>query len=293
MKTVQDGLRHLTKYLGQNRDLQSPEVVIEHPAREARLLLAHAMSVPAERLTLLAYDTLEDHILEAAHVFASRRRGGEPISHIIGGRAFYGREFKVTKDVLDPRPETETLIATALNAPFQDVLDLGTGSGAILLTLLAEVPQAVGMGTDISEAALRVASQNATALGVLERAHFEVSDWFQAVGGGYDLIVSNPPYIAADEMDDLQSEVRLYEPRIALTDEADGLTAYRAISAGAPAHLRPGGRLIVEIGPSQAKAVSALMADAGFRAIRVIPDLDGRDRVVLGYRPAKDGETLP
>ena len=293
MTTVQDGLRDLTRYLGEDRGVASPESAVEHPAREARLLLAHAMSVPTERLTLLAYDTLDDDILEAARLFVRRRRRGEPASHIIGRRAFYGREFKVTKDVLDPRPETEILIETALRAPFQDVLDLGTGSGAILITLLAEAPHAVGTGTDISPIALRVASQNATAFDLQKRARFEMSDWFQAVGGSYDLIVSNPPYIAQHEMDDLQSEVRLYEPRIALPDDADGLTAYRKITTGAPDHLHLGGRLIVEIGPTQAQAVAAMMADAGFQDTDVIPDLDGRDRVVCGYWPGKDGETLP
>jgi len=257
---------------------------VDGGARDARRIMAAALDVAAHRVTLMADQEMDD-MAEAAF-FASilKRAERHPLSHLVGGRSFYDRWFAVTPDVLDPRPETETLIATALEEPFQEVLDLGTGSGAILLTLLAERPQAVGLGTDVSEAALRVATGNAEALDVLDRVHFGVSDWFTAVGGQYDLIVSNPPYIAAEEMDDLQPEVRLYEPRIALTDEADGLTAYRKITAGAPDHLTPGGRLIVEIGPTQANAVTDLFESAGFTGIRVVADLDGRDRIVVGQR---------
>ncbi len=290
MTTVQDGLRELTEYLQRERDVPWDEVIVEHPAREARLLLAYAMSVPAERLTLLAYDALDEATLETAYVLGSRRRMGEPASHIVGSRAFYGRDFFVDGRVLDPRPETETLVDAALDAPFTEVLDLGTGSGALIVTLLAERPDSLGIATDISSDALEVAQQNAVTHGTVDRIGFVESDWFQGVGGLFDLIVSNPPYIAADEMDDLQPEVRLYEPRIALTDEADGLSAYRKIVAGAPGHLTPGGRLIVEIGPTQARAVSQMMKDAGFRGVVVTLDLDGRDRVVQGIWPAAGQE---
>ena len=284
-RTVQQALSDLTTYLNRKPDEKHGNIFVPDPAREARLLLAHAMRVPAGRLTLLAYDKIDEETFDDALVLASRRAFGEPASHILGYREFFGRRFHVDERVLDPRPETEVLVQEALSEPFSEVLDLGTGSGAIIATLLAERGDAVGVASDLSEAALRVAADNATALGVVDRVHFEVSDWYQAVGGQYDLIVSNPPYIAADEMDGLQPEVRLYEPRMALTDEADGLTAYRKITAGAPAHLRPGGRLIVEIGPTQADAVSAMFADAGLTGIRVIPDLDGRDRVVAGFMP--------
>ncbi|MDX8352113.1 peptide chain release factor N(5)-glutamine methyltransferase [Cognatiyoonia sp. IB215182] len=293
MTTVQDALRQLARYLGEERDVPWSDAAVEHPAREARLLLAHAMSVPAERLTLLAYDPLDEQVIEAAYVFASRRRGGEPASHIIGYRAFFGREFFVDSRVLDPRPETECLVTEALKHPFAEVLDLGTGSGAIIVSLLAERRGAVGIATDVSADALQVAEQNAETHSVAGRIGFVQSDWFQAVGGTFDLIVSNPPYIAAHEMPSLQYEVQCYEPRLALTDEADGLTAYRKIVAGAPAHLRPGGRLMVEIGPTQAQAVIAMMAEAGLRNISVIPDLDSRDRVVVGHSPQETGETRP
>lgn len=261
------------------------EAGIENGPRDARLIMAAALDVAPERVTLLAYDEI-DSVSEAAFMASIHMRAeGHPVSHLVGGRLFFDRWFKVTPDVLDPRPETEELVAEALKMPFADVLDLGTGSGAIIVTLLAERPDAVGVATDISDAALQVATDNAVALGVADRVHFEVSNWFAAVGGQFDLIVSNPPYIAADEMDGLQAEVRLFEPRMALTDEADGLTAYRKISAGAPAYLRRGGRLLVEIGPTQASAVSAMMEKAGLVDVRVIPDLDGRDRVVAGKNP--------
>ncbi len=208
-----------------------------------------------------------------------------PLSQVLGYRDFYKQRFIVTGDVLDPRPDTEVLVEVALEQPAERVLDLGTGSGCILLSILDQQEMAEGVGADISAAALDLAARNADRIGVSARATFISSHWFDAVDGQYDLIVSNPPYIAADEMDDLQPEVRLFEPRIALTDESDGLTAYRKITAGAPDHLRPGGRLIVEIGPTQAQAVSEMMENAGLAQIRVISDLDGRDRVVIGHKP--------
>jgi len=211
----------------------------------------------------------------------ARRCRGEPMSHILGYRDFWEHRFEVTADVLDPRPETETLVAAALEDGFERVLDLGTGTGCILLSLLAARPAARGTGTDLSQAALAVAARNAERLGVAERVALVLSDWWNAVDGPFDLIVSNPPYIAADEMAGLQRELA-FEPRMALTDGADGLTAYRAIVAGAPARLAPGGRLMLEIGPTQGPAVRALMQAAGLERVRIAPDLDGRDRVVIG-----------
>ena len=215
-----------------------------------------------------------------------RRAAREPLSHLLGYRDFYKHRFMVTSDVLDPRPDTETLIEAALSVPFSSVLDLGTGSGCILLSLLAERRDAVGTGTDLSDAALAVAQQNAVKLSVQDRATLVQSDWFDAVTGEFDLIVSNPPYIAVEEMIGLQPEVRDHEPRMALTDEADGLSCYRTIVSGAPQFLAEGGHLIVEIGPSQGDAVRAMMVAQGFAQIRVIADLDGRDRVVFGQKTA-------
>lgn len=245
------------------------EAGIPDPGREARILWRANPST--DRDSFLA-------------LIAQRARR-VPMSHILGYRDFYDHRFIVTPDVLDPRPDTETLIAAALEAPFTRVLDLGTGSGCILLSLVAARAGARGTGTDISDAALDVARQNAARLAVADRVALVRSDWFAAVEGTFDLIVSNPPYIAAAEMDTLQPEVKFHEPRIALTDEADGLRAYRQITAGAPDHLVTGGRLMVEIGPTQAQAVSGMMQEAGLQQIRVITDLDGRNRVVAGQNP--------
>ena len=205
-----------------------------------------------------------------------------PVSHLIGEREFYGRRFKVSGEVLDPRPETETLIEAALAQPFSRVLDLGTGSGCILVTLLAENPDASGLGVDLSEAACLQASANAVLHRVEPRAELRQSDWFSAVDGRFDLIVSNPPYIALEEMDDLTTEVRDHEPHLALTDGGDGLGAYRAICAAVSGFLSPAGRVLVEIGPTQGAAVADLFRAAGLVEVAVLQDLDGRDRVVAG-----------
>ncbi len=254
------------------------------PARDARVLLAHAARIEAARVTLIAPEDLPPDIAERYEQLISLRAIRVPVSHLLGERAFYGRRFKVSRDVLDPRPETETLIEAALAEPFERLLDLGTGSGCILVTLLAERPGATGLGTDISEAACLQASANAVMHRVEARAGIIRSDWLIGVEGVFDLIVSNPPYISRDEMAGLQEEVRRHEPEIALTDGGDGLGAYRHILARAPAHLTPGGRIMVEIGPTQGVAVIALMARSGLRGIRILRDLDGRDRVILGRR---------
>ncbi|UWR05895.1 peptide chain release factor N(5)-glutamine methyltransferase [Ruegeria sp. B32] len=258
---------------------------VDDPARDARVLLAHAARIEASRVTLIAPEELSPEIAERYEQLVSLRAIRVPVSHLLGEREFYGRRFGVSRDVLDPRPETEALIEAALSQPFDRVLDLGVGSGCILITLLAERTSATGLGVDLSEAACLQASANAVAHGVQDRAEIQRSDWFENIGGHFDLIVSNPPYIALDEMDDLSPEVREHEPRLALTDEADGLDAYRRIAAGAPDHLVPGGRLLVEIGPTQAQAVGALFDAAGLADIRVVPDLDGRDRVVGARMP--------
>lgn len=253
---------------------------IADPMREGRALLTHALSIPVEQVTLIMPDCPPEREIERFLGLVARRAAREPMAHILGKRAFFGREFIVTADVLDPRPETEHLVERALDAPFRRVLDLGCGSGCILLSLLDERKFATGLGVDISPAALEVSARNARKLGLGQRADFRQSDWFETVDGMFDLIVSNPPYIALDEMADLDDEVRRYEPPLALTDGGDGLGAYRRIAAGVADHLAPGGRLVVEIGPTQAAAVIALFAQAGLVDIRRVADLDGRDRVI-------------
>ncbi|MDO5621147.1 MAG: peptide chain release factor N(5)-glutamine methyltransferase [Paracoccus sp. (in: a-proteobacteria)] len=251
---------------------------VADPEGDARRLFLHVLGVPRHHLAQALTAPLPDPAGFDAAITARAAR--QPVAQIIGRRAFWKHDFRVTRDTLDPRPDTETLVAAALDLPWRSLLDLGTGTGAILISLLAERPGVRGLGVDMSSAALEVARDNAACIGV--QADFALSDWFAAVSGRFDLIVSNPPYIAADEMAGLAPEVHDWEPHLALSDGADGLTAYRAITAGAEAHLSPGGWLAVEIGPAQGAAVAALFAQAGLTEIRVLPDLDGRDRAVLG-----------
>ncbi len=253
---------------------------IQNAPRDVRRLMADALSVDTAHLTLRLKDDLDDAARETFEAHMARRCERVPVSQIVGWREFWGRRFRVTPDVLDPRPETEALIEVALQEPFERMLDLGTGSGCIAVTLLAESEDATGVATDISPEGILVAGENAASHGVADRLILPLSEWYADIGGRFDLIVSNPPYIAADEMDGLAPEVRDHEPRIALTDKADGLTAYRAIATGAGDHLTPGGRLLVEIGPTQAEAVSDIFSAAGLDVVAVHPDLDGRTRVV-------------
>ena len=261
------------------------EAGVEGAARDARVLMANCLDIDRTRLTLILRDEADYFTLHEFMVDIRARAGGMPVSAIVGFKEFYGRRFEVNEAVLDPRPETECLVAEALSGPFSEVLDLGTGSGCILLTLLAEREKATGVGVDISPQALEVAGRNAKALGVADRLWLTRSNWFAGVGGQFDLIVSNPPYIALHEMDGLMPEVRNHDPRVALTDEGDGLGAYRVIAAGAPEHLRPGGCILVEIGPTQGQAVKSLFETHGLENIRICPDLDGRDRVVRAQMP--------
>ena len=216
------------------------------------------------------------------------------MSRITGTREFYGRSFTVAASALDPRPDTETLIEAALDLVKADggrdrplnLLDLGTGTGCILLTLLAELPSARGFGTDIAVDALSLAEANAHRLGVADRATFIASDWCRALAGEFDMIVSNPPYIASAEIADLPRDVAAYDPHLALDGGHDGLDAYRRIAAAAAGKLRPGGKILLEIGSSQAAPVAALLEQGGMRVERreIRLDLGGRPRVVVASR---------
>lgn len=261
---------------------------VEDAARDARVLLAHALGVASDRLTLHLPDEMTELQARAYEEALVARAARQPVAQITGRRLFWGLPFRVTRDTLDPRPDTETLVAEALTRPFLKVLDLGTGTGCILLSCLKGMPMARGVGVDISAAALEVAAENARTLGLSTRARFMQSDWFSGVQGAFDLVVSNPPYIAEAEMPDLAPEVRDWEPHLALTPGGDGLEPYRIITRGAGARLMPGGRLIVEIGPTQGQGVADLFARAGLAGIRILPDMDGRDRVVTGEKPGGD-----
>lgn len=251
------------------------------PAREARLALRWAGGFRPEELISVLDAPAEAEEVARFQQAVTRRIAGEPLSHITGTRLFWGREFGVGPEVLDPRPETEILIAEALRrGPFSRILDLGTGSGCLLVTLLAEWPDATGVGVDISSKALARAQQNAGRLGVDNRAEFAQADWTDGIEGSYDLIISNPPYITEAEMHGLEQGVREFEPLIALTPGGDGLGAYRAISSAICQLMAPTGVLMVEIGPSQGEAVSAILAEGGLRNLEIMEDLDRRPRVI-------------
>lgn len=260
----------------------------ESAARDARLLLAFTLGVPIDRLALVEDHMFTENVLAEYQGFLARRNAGEPVSHIRGVRAFWTHEFMVSADVLDPRPETEVLVAAALELQFSRVLDLGVGSGCILLSLLSERPDATGCGIDVSDAALAVAAHNRNAMGLSARAELRRSDWFAELGGEvFDLIVSNPPYISEAEYQGLSQTVRRYEPRIALTPGADGVAPYREIAKGARSHLSERGTVLVEIGYNQGQEILGIFENAGFNDVSVRQDLDGRDRVVIARVEAR------
>ncbi|MEP3296315.1 MAG: peptide chain release factor N(5)-glutamine methyltransferase [Pseudoruegeria sp.] len=251
-------------------------------AGDARTLLAHAMGIDRGRLTLVLPERLEQGVEERFVDLIEKRCVRQPVSHLIGRRAFYGHDFKVTPQVLDPRPETEELVALVLTNPFETVLDLGVGSGCILLSLLAARNQATGVGGDLSAEALDVAAHNATQLKVEDRVSFVRSDWFSNIVGRFDVIVSNPPYISDTEMAELSPDVFQWEPHLALTPGGDGLSPYRILSERASEYLRPNGRLIVEIGHLQGPDVAAMFEAAGLKSVEIVKDLSGKNRIVSG-----------
>ena len=259
---------------------------IEGAQRDADRLLSHVLGVEAPMVRLGAQHEMSGDEARAYEAALDRRVAREPVSRIMGRRMFWGRWFEVTPDVLDPRPETELIVALAGEGPVPArLLDLGTGSGILALTLVAEHAGAQAVATDLSEGALVTAARNALGLGVADRVAFLRSDWFSDVEGRFDLIVSNPPYISETEMSGLAPEVLGFDPHGALTPGGDGLGPYRAIAAGLAAHLTPGGRVLVEIGHLQGPAVCDIFAQAGLSEVRLHADMAGKDRVVSAQAP--------
>jgi release factor glutamine methyltransferase len=265
---------------------------IDSPDLDARLIVGHALGLDHAGLVRDGERRLGCADIACIAALAERRRAGEPVARITGVKEFWGLPFEVTPAVLVPRPDTETVVETALALIDRDgprsrplrIADLGTGSGAILIALLHELRDAWGIGTDCDTAALATARVNALRLGVAARASFVACDFGAALAGGSDLVVANPPYIATDEIAALAPEVRDFDPRGALDGGPDGLGAYRAITTDAGRLLAPGAHLVMEIGAGQADAVSALAAAAGLCAIAVAPDLAGIGRVVSARR---------
>ena len=257
------------------------------PASEARLLLGDAMVKPAVWLLAHGEEVLDEAALQSFASLVARRKGGEPIAYLIGHREFFGREFAVSSAVLIPRPETELLVDIVLEKKVgagdtAKLLDLGTGSGCIAITLALEMPQAIVTAVDASVAALAVAGQNALRHGV--RVHLLQSDWLAALAGErFDLIVSNPPYIADADLHLAAGDLR-HEPLAALASGRDGLEAIRRIVADAPQHLTPGGQLWLEHGYDQAGVVRELFAAAGFQDVEQLHDLAGILRATGGRR---------
>lgn len=259
------------------------------PVLDARLLLQAAAGISREDLILGTDRILTGEQLTCFETFVSRRERHEPVSRILGQREFYGRAFRVTPDTLDPRPDTETLIEAALAVMPRGarLLDLGTGTGAIAITLLAERPEATGLATDLSTAALAVARENAGRLGVADRLALAEGNWFDPVAGVFDIILSNPPYIPAGDIAGLGPEVRNFDPGLALSGGIDGLDPYRMIASCAAAHLAAGGHVLVEIGAGQAEDVVAIFARAGFRTAARHRDLGGHERCLAFNRVEK------
>lgn len=256
---------------------------------DARLLLQAAAGISREDLILGPDRVLTADQQATFESFLARRERHEPVSRILGEREFYGRLFKVTPDTLDPRPDTETLIEAALAVMPRGsrLLDLGTGTGAIAITLLAERPDSSGVATDISPAALAVARENSARLGVADRLVLKEGIWFGPVTGAFDIILSNPPYIPAGDIAGLSPDVRNFDPGLALSGGTDGLDPYRSMSSGGAAHLAAGGHVLVEIGAGQADDVTAIFALAGFRAAGRHRDLGGHERCLAFNRVEK------
>lgn len=258
---------------------------------EARLLVGHVTGLDLTGLVVGAEREIAAADLARLSALTRRRLEGEPVQRLVGEAWFFGRRFRLSAETLIPRPDTEVLVEAVLVrlAETADPLiaDIGVGSGAILVSLLAERRDAIGVGVDVSADALATARANAEALGVADRAEWVRGSWVEPLPSGrFAAIVSNPPYIASAEIAELDAEVRLHDPMAALDGGADGLVAYRALAATMADRLLPGGLVALEIGHDQGAVVARLLAEAEFTAIEVLPDLAGRDRVVIARAAA-------
>ncbi|SCY27633.1 [protein release factor]-glutamine N5-methyltransferase [Microvirga guangxiensis] len=266
------------------------EAGFETAAIDARLLVLSALDIPATALITNPDIPLTPAEAELLAAFTRRRLAHEPVARIVGEREFWGLPFALSAETLVPRPDTETVVETVLEllpdrqAPLL-MADFGTGSGCILVALLHELPQATGLGVDLSPGALETARRNAWANGVGDRSLFALSHWADAVTGQFDLIVSNPPYIASPVIPTLDREVREHDPLLALDGGPDGLEPYRILLDEARRLLVPGGLLAVEIGYDQAEELKTLAAEKGLEIVEIAHDLSGNPRCVAMRRP--------
>ena len=272
---------------------------LETPALAARIIIGHALGLDHTALAAQSSRGLTADEAGAIAGLSARRLAREPVARIVGRKEFWGLSFKVNADTLVPRPETETVVEAALAALDCDgrkssalhIIDLGTGSGALLLALLSELPRAYGIGTDISFAALRCARDNADILGLSARVSFAVCDYGSALAGPADVIVSNPPYVARADIAGLEAEVRDFDPRRALDGGPDGLDGYRAIASDARRLLSPGGILVVELGQGQRDAAASIFAATGLEPVAAQHDLSGIPRALVMREP-HEGSTF-
>jgi release factor glutamine methyltransferase len=290
MKPDRESVRKRKLFLLARAKQTLEQAGVERPDSESELLLAAALGIDRARLHTGSF-CFDDYAIARFDGFIARRASREPLAYIVGHKEFYSLEFEVTRDVLIPRPETELLAATALEVlrerPHARVLDIGTGSGAIAITIALGAPVARVMATDISAAALAVARRNAERLGCASRIEFAAGDGFAALTCShpkFDLIVSNPPYIPADELARLEPEVARFEPEVALLGGKDGLEFYRRIAREVGSHLIGGGEVMVEVGAGQAGQVADLLEESGCRVHEVLRDLSGHERVVRARR---------
>jgi len=263
------------------------------PELDARLLVLAACGIAQENYVLCPEQPISPDAGHRIAAWYARRLRREPVSRIVGVREFWGRDFALSPSTLDPRPETETLIEAVLQLVGEEgcregplkLLDLGTGTGCILLTLLAELPRSWGLGVDIDAGALATAAQNADKHGLRSRSAFCCSDWTTALAGEFDCIVANPPYLGTQDIDGLAPEVSVYDPRRALDGGADGYHAYRRICRDVSAAAAPGAWLALEAGAGQAPYISDLLVQSGWgppgSSPRIYADLLGHDRVVV------------
>ncbi|HEY4162527.1 MAG TPA: peptide chain release factor N(5)-glutamine methyltransferase [Dongiaceae bacterium] len=270
---------------------------ISRPQAEARLLLAAATGLSRASIIGFPERTLAQDQSSEMERLVARRVQREPISKILGSREFWSLNFRVTGDTLDPRPDSETLIEAVLariddrNLPLR-ILDFGTGTGCLLLALLSELPNAQGVGVDISEAALAVARSNAEALGFSQRAHFTIGDWGRDIKSDqFDVIISNPPYIETSALKELEPEVAEHDPKLALDGGEDGLDAYRRLTPDAARLLKTGGLLALEIGQDQGEAVCRILREAGLEEAGSAADLAGIERCLMFRHGTKIGSS--
>jgi release factor glutamine methyltransferase len=265
---------------------QFRECGIEAPEVDARLIVGHALGLDHAALTSQSRRMLAPAEAQAIAALAARRRAHEPVARILGRKEFWGLPLRLNAETLVPRPETETVVEAALATVVSPsrIADTGTGTGALLLALLTELPAARGIGTDISATALACARENAVALGLAARASFVACDYAAALAAPVDLLVANPPYVARSDIAALPPEVRDFDPRLALDGGVDGLDGYRAIIADARRVLAPGGALVLELGFGQGEAVASLLPAAGLAAAATRQDLAGVPRALVARR---------